>query len=148
MPSVEERVSAQEKVVAMTAQSSIDTALVELPPIEEMILPRLDIDARPWRQFAGNEGVSDKVLWADPVTGSSAGLMAIAPGKTVRSHLHRRAIHHLCVLHGTCRIRDRALGPGSYVFVPAGVEHGIDEGGQGGCTLFFLYLRTTSRTDS
>jgi quercetin dioxygenase-like cupin family protein len=131
----------------MTARPGSDTALEELLPLEELVLQRPDIEAKPWRQLAGNEGVTDKVLWSDPETGSFAGLMAIGPGKTVRSHFHGRAIHHLCVLGGECRIKDRVLGPGCYAFVPAGVEHGIDEGGRDGCTLFFLFLRTHPRVE-
>jgi quercetin dioxygenase-like cupin family protein len=68
--------------------------------------------------------------------------MAIGPGSAVRTHVHRHAVHHLCVLEGTCRIGNRLLGTSSYVFVPAGVKHRIDEAGPEGCTLFFLYSRT------
>jgi hypothetical protein len=30
---------------------------------------------------------------------------------------------------------------GSSVFVPAGLEHGIQRAGRAGCVLFYLYLR-------
>jgi quercetin dioxygenase-like cupin family protein len=33
------------------------------------------------------------------------------------------------------------VGPGTYVHVPAGVEHGIRAVGEGGSTVLYLYLR-------
>ncbi len=37
-------------------------------------------------------------------------------------------------------INGRRLDGGSYVYVPAGVEHGIQRAGRGGCLLFYLDL--------
>ncbi|HYU59016.1 MAG TPA: cupin domain-containing protein [Actinomycetota bacterium] len=109
----------------------------------ERALSATDVEARPWRPFAGQPGVRDKVLWEDPATGSYAGMMEIEPGATVRTHGHRRAVHHLFVVRGSCElaVTERVLGPGAYTFVPAATKHGIESAGTEGCTLFFLYLR-------
>ncbi len=104
-------------------------------------LSKAEIDARPWRQVRDWEGVEDKVLWEDPRTRSYAGLMRLAPGAKVPSHVHRYAVHHVLVLEGSYTVGGREMGPGSYSFVPAGVEHGVEEAGSRGCTLFYLYLR-------
>ena len=37
-----------------------------------------------------------------------------------------------------CRILDREVGPGAYVYVPAGCEHAVSVG-PWGCTFFFVY---------
>jgi quercetin dioxygenase-like cupin family protein len=110
------------------------------------VLNSMDVEARPWQPFADQHGVRDKVLWRDPVSGSYAGLMELAPGARVVPHVHRRAVHHLYVVSGSCElsVSERVVGPGAYAFVPAETPHGIEKAGPEGCALFFLYLRHMS----
>jgi quercetin dioxygenase-like cupin family protein len=106
------------------------------------ILDAQDIEAEPWETFAAHEGAGAKVLWKDPRTGSYAGILGVAPGASLRAHIHPYAVHHLYILEGTCRLAGEVLTRGSYVFVPPGEDHRIEEAGPVGCTIFFLYLRT------
>lgn len=110
------------------------------PGLREFVLDPEQVRSQPWRKFSDEQGVSDKVLWRDPAGRSNAGIMALAPGGCLRPHLHPRGAHHLWVTEGSCRISGRTLTAGSYVHVPAGTMHGIDEAGPDGCILFFLFL--------
>jgi quercetin dioxygenase-like cupin family protein len=113
----------------------------------EVMVEGGEVASIPWRSFAGEEGVRDRVLWQDPEGESYAGLLDMEPGASVAPHLHRRAVHHMWVVRGECLINGRTLGAGSYVFVPQSVEHGIQHAGPTGCTLFYLYLRVARPTD-
>ena len=114
----------------------IDTATVDAP----IALGATDIDRLPWEPLAAvGTGVEHRVLWR---SGSSlAGIIRIAPGGEVSAHAHRRAHHHLWVLDGEGRALDRPLGPGSYVHIPAGVQHAIQTTGRDGLTFLYLYLQ-------
>lgn len=107
---------------------------------QELLLDGRDVAMLPWRAFAGGAGLRDRVLWRDPAGRTYAGLLHMDAGTSVPSHVHRHAVHHLWVVSGSCTINGRALGGGSYVFVPAGLEHGIQRAGRAGCVLFYLYL--------
>jgi quercetin dioxygenase-like cupin family protein len=106
------------------------------------ILDTHDVEAKPWESFAAHEGAGVKVLWKDHETGSYSGLLKVAPRASLQAHIHPFAVHHLYVLEGTCRVAGEVLTRGSYVFVPPGDDHPIEEAGPIGCTIFFLYLRT------
>jgi mannose-6-phosphate isomerase-like protein (cupin superfamily) len=93
-----------------------------------------------WAQFRDSEGVQGKLFWEDFRTHSAAGLMHLNPGASVSPHSHRRNVHHLWIVSGSCRLDGKDVGAGSYQFVPAGVEHGIEAAGRRGCTIFYLYL--------
>lgn len=105
----------------------------------EFILTPREIDALVSTPLAGHPGVSITTLWQDDRDGSYAGLVRLEPGATVRAHTHRRSVHHVWVTHGRCIVADAVLGPGTYCFVPPGVEHAVEAAGDGGCTLFYLY---------
>jgi quercetin dioxygenase-like cupin family protein len=109
--------------------------------MSEILLNGRDVASRPWRPFAGGQGVRDRVLWQDPEGASYTGLLQMEPGTSVAPHRHRGAVHHLWVVSGECTINASTLGAGSYVFVPQGLEHAIEQAGPTGCTLFYLYLR-------
>lgn len=109
---------------------------------EELLLSSEDVRRVPWEHLNHMPGVHVKTLWADPAGGSYAGLMKLEAGASIPRHTHHRGIHHVWVDLGSCRVGDRTLGPGGYAYVPAGVEHGIDRAGPGGCTLLYLYLTT------
>ena len=92
---------------------------------QEILLDGRDVARLPWRAFAGSEGLRDRVLWQDPGGRTYAGLLHMDAGASVPPHVHRHAAHHLWVVSGSCTVNGRALGGGSYMFVPAGLEHGI-----------------------
>ena len=83
-------------------------------------------------------GVSNQVLWTDGT--SMAGVLRIEAGHQLGAHTHRANHHHMWVLDGEVVILDRQLGPGSYVHIPAGVEHDIDATQTAGATVYYLYL--------
>lgn len=107
---------------------------------EELLLDSYEVASRPWRRFADTDGLHDRVLWQDPMGRSYAGLLGMSAGASLPAHVHHHATHHLWVVSGDCMINGRRLDSGSYVFVPAGVEHGIGRAGRAGCLLFYLYL--------
>jgi quercetin dioxygenase-like cupin family protein len=112
--------------------------------IDELELSSTEISALPWRPLNGFPGVQFKTLWRDPAGNSYSGLMKMLPGARIPPHKHRFACHHAWVESGSCRIGTRTLGPGGYLYIPIGAEHGIDEAGAGGCTLLYLYLTSAS----
>jgi quercetin dioxygenase-like cupin family protein len=77
---------------------------------------------------------------------SVAGIMHVPPGAEVTRHRHSFSEHHMWVIDGTGEVLGRPAGPGTYLHVPAGVEHGIDHVGPDGCTVLCLYLRDEAAT--
>jgi quercetin dioxygenase-like cupin family protein len=45
------------------------------------------------------------------------------------------------VIDGEGEMLGHPVGAGTYLHIPAGVEHGIDRVGAAGCTVLYLYLR-------
>ena len=105
-----------EEVVVLTAQA---IATLAAKPLGE------DADVR------------HRVLWTRGT--SSAGVLQIPAGHRLGLHTHRVNHHHFWLLDGHAVVLGRALGPGSYVHVPSGVEHDVDATGTDGCTVFYLY---------
>lgn len=97
------------------------------------------IVAQPWHDLEGFENVTYKLLWRSGK--SVAGIMHVMPDGRVDPHVHRRSQHHIWVIDGSADMLGQNVGPGSYLHVPAGVEHGITAPGPQGCTVFYLYLR-------
>jgi quercetin dioxygenase-like cupin family protein len=48
------------------------------------------------------------------------------------------------VIDGSANMLGDRVGPGTYLHIPAGVEHGIHGVGEEGCTVLYLYLRDES----
>ena len=99
-----------------------------------------DIETRPWRTFADQPGIRERVLWGNTETGAFAGIIELAPEAGIREHVHRRLAHHLFVVSGTCEVTPagRMLAPGSYAVAEPGVTHGIARAGLAGCRIFFV----------
>lgn len=97
-------------------------------------------EALPSLPLEGFEGVTYKLLWQSGK--SVAGIMRVPAGREIGSHVHQRSHHHIWVQEGSAEMVGRRVGPGSYVHVPAGVEHGITgvEAPEG-LTVLYLYLR-------
>ena len=96
-------------------------------------------EALGWRPLEPYEGVDYKLLWRSGK--SVAGLMRIAPGAMVTPHTHDRSHHHIWVIDGTVEMLGEVVGPGTYVHIPASVEHSIRAMGDGPATMMYLYLR-------
>ena len=103
------------------------------------LVTRAAADALAWHPLEEYEGVDYKLLWRSG--GSVAGLMRIAPGGLVTPHAHVRSHHHLWVTDGTVEVLDEQVGPGTYVHIPAGVDHSIRAVGDRACTMLYFYLR-------
>lgn len=86
---------------------------------------------------AGDD-LSAKLLWSEGP--SASGVMHARAGAELRSHLHPDISHHMWIMEGGCQILDRDVGPGAYVYVPAGCEHAVSVG-PWGCTFFFVYAQ-------
>ena len=108
---------------------------------EPVVLTAASVEELPWKQLHGLEHVQYKLLWR--ARGSTAGVMHVDPGGTLDGHVHGAAHHDVWVLDGSFTILGKAVGAGSYVHVPGGVEHGITDVSAEGCTFVYLYLRST-----
>jgi quercetin dioxygenase-like cupin family protein len=86
--------------------------------------------------------VTHRVLWSHD--SSMAGVLTVDAGHRLGAHAHRVNHHHMWVLDGRAVVLGEEVGPGSYVHVPAGVEHDIDATASDGCTLLYLYLSPTA----
>jgi quercetin dioxygenase-like cupin family protein len=67
-------------------------------------------------------------------------VLTVERGQCLGRHAHRVNHHHMWVLAGHATVLGTQVGPGSYVHVPAGVEHDIDATATEGCTVYYLYL--------
>ena len=109
------------------------------------IVDRLAIIETAWHPFRDRRGrtqlgVHQKVIWDEQGTGY-AGLLRLDPGAEIEPHAHRFSVHHMWIVSGGCVIGEDYVQTGSYVYVPAGLDHGIGRAGPDGCTIFYLYLR-------
>jgi mannose-6-phosphate isomerase-like protein (cupin superfamily) len=114
------------------------TDVSELIPV---ILEPSEIAQLDWAPFPGDEQVEYKLLWQSGW--SVAGIMKVPDGASLEAHTHRGAHHHLWVLSGAAEVMGRRLEAGSYVHVPAGVEHGISAVAPEGFEMLYLYLRSS-----
>jgi quercetin dioxygenase-like cupin family protein len=104
-----------------------------------VVLDATAIERLPTQQLHGLRDVVTRVLWHHD--GSLAGVIRVAPGEHLPPHAHSEGHHHVWVLSGTAKILDTTVGPGSYVHVPAGLDHAVEEVSADGLTMFYLYLR-------
>lgn len=96
-----------------------------------------DIEAMPWEDDPTDAGVYRKTLWQ---SGNVVlGLMRVDEGSVNPEHVHHAAHHHILILEGQCNILGKQLGPGSYVYIPPTVPHGVTDVGPGGCVFFYTY---------
>src|SRR5690606_13890015 len=95
-------------------------------------------DAMAWHPPPPHEGVAYKLSWRSGK--SVAGPLRLQPGPRPERHAHRASHHLMWMVAGGAQLRGRPVGPGTYVHIPAGIEHGLEAGDEG-CTLVYLYLR-------
>jgi mannose-6-phosphate isomerase-like protein (cupin superfamily) len=96
-----------------------------------------ELAAEPWEDLRGIEGATHKVLWQSGA--NVIGLIRVEPGKSKPPHTHHGAHHHMFITKGSCVMLGRRVDEGSYVYVPPGVEHAVDEVGPDGVEFFYTY---------
>ena len=106
--------------------------------IQPTVLTADAIERIPTQPLGNLPGITNRVLWQDDT--SMAGVLTIEGGHDLGAHTHRQNHHHIWVLEGSAEMLGQVVGPGSYVHVPAGVEHNTDARATRGCTLFYLYI--------
>ncbi len=102
-----------------------------------LALNPVEIDLLPWRQVDGYPGVFEKVLWrfGDYVQA----LIRYEPGAGTPGEPHLVAHHHIWVVSGAATIARRRLVAGSYMHVPPGVVHRVEDVGPEGATLLQMH---------
>lgn len=103
------------------------------------VLAAANIAALEEQSLGDLTGVGRRIFFRDDT--SEAGILRLAGGHRLGSHTHRENQHHMWVLDGEAKIAGSQLGAGSYVHVPAGVEHDIDATDTDGCSVFYIYGR-------
>jgi quercetin dioxygenase-like cupin family protein len=102
------------------------------------LLSTEQIEQLPITALGDIDGVTNRVLWRDAT--SMAGVLTVEGGHQLGRHAHRANHHHFWVLDGRAEVCGTVVQPGSYVHIPAGVEHDIDARTTDGCTVYYLYL--------
>ena len=86
----------------------------------------------------GAPGARRIELWRDH--DDEAGVLVVEGGRRYAPPVDRTHDHHLWVMTGRATILGDVLRSGSYVHVPAGLEHEVDATDTGGCRIFYLRL--------
>lgn len=115
------------------------------PTLATVVADPAAIARLPWEPLRGFGRVTHRLLWRSGC--SQCGIMRIPPDAEVSPHVHQRAHHHVWVLDGSAVLLGVRVVPGTYVHIPATVEHGFTDPGPKGCTVLYLYLRD-ERPDS
>jgi mannose-6-phosphate isomerase-like protein (cupin superfamily) len=113
-----------------TSADSVRAALDSL-----LVLPADDISAMPWIPLAGLPGVETKELWR--LDGYVQALIRVAHGATTPGEPHLAAHHHVWVVSGEATVAGRHVARGSYLHVPPGVRHAVEDVGPDG----FVFLQ-------
>ena len=110
------------------------------PPVavDSVLLSAADIARLPAIRLQGLDAARSVLLWRSEQ--SVAGVMYVDPGGELEPHCHRNAHHHVWICAGDATILGRAVGPGAYVHIPPGVDHGVQGVGPDGCRFFYLYV--------
>ena len=95
------------------------------------------IDELPWKQVPGYAGVHEKTLWrfGDFVVA----LIRYQPHATTPGVPHLAAHHHIWVVTGAAEMAGRRLAAGSYVHVPPGAGHPVENVGDETCTILQMH---------
>jgi quercetin dioxygenase-like cupin family protein len=116
-------------VVALAGVASADTMSSSVAAAPTIVTP----DSLTWTPVKGIDGAQMAVVYGDPTKAGSVYTMRLklADGTKVPIHWHDQD-ERVTVLSGTFMVgvghsfdmaSMKALGPGSFVFVPAGVHH-------------------------
>ena len=102
-----------------------------------VLLPAARVDALPWADLPGSPGVRIKPICV--VESTRAGLLQLAAGAVEPTHMHPDGEHHLWVLSGSLTVEGTHLSAGSYLHIPAGLRHHLQDDGSG-CTLLYVHI--------
>ena len=69
------------------------------------------------------KGIKQKVLGVIKASGEFARLVKGEKGVKVPLHIHH-TYHHTYIISGEMELEEKKIGPGTYLFVPAGFPHG------------------------
>ena len=106
--------------------------------VDAVVFDAAAVAGRPTVRLDGLSAARSALLWRSGQ--SVAGVMYVDPNGELEPHGHRHAEHHMWILDGHATVLGRHLGPGAYVHIPAGVDHGISGVGPEGCRFFYLYI--------
>ncbi len=94
-----------------------------VPPQLERVFCRLgQHDKHPWQPLPW-EGVSNKVLFFDPITGATLELAKVEEGAVFPAHYHT-TMQTLFLVAGRLKTRDGVIEAGTFNIIPAGQLHG------------------------
>ena len=95
------------------------------------------IDELPWEPVPRCPGVQEKTLWR--FGDSVVALIRYQPHASTPGAPHLTAHHHIWVVSGAAVVAGRWLGSGSYVHVPPGGRHRVDNVGPHVCTILQIH---------
>lgn len=107
-------------------------------PDRVTVLSAADLEQLKAFPLHGDERLLNKLLWKSPDGGTLVGLIQMAPGARDVGHNHPSATQHTWVISGNVNIGGTVAGPGSYAFVPPGVDHETVAGDEP-VTMFYIY---------
>lgn len=113
----------------------VDTGRNDLGRV--IVTTAAELAATPWEDLHGIEGATHKVLWQSGAV--VIGLIRVEPGRTKPEHTHHGAHHHMLITRGSCVMLGRRVDEGSYVYVPPGVPHAVDDVGPDGVEFFYTH---------
>jgi quercetin dioxygenase-like cupin family protein len=104
---------------------------------QALLRTAVDLAAEPWEDLHGIDGATHKVLWqsGDVVIG----LIRVEAGSVKPEHTHLGAHHHMLITRGSCVMLGERVDEGSYIYVPPGVPHAVDDVGPDGVEFFYTY---------
>ena len=115
--------------------SPVDTGRNDLGKV--LVRTSAELAATPWEELNGIEGATHKVLWQSGAV--VIGLIRVEAGSTKPEHTHHGAHHHMLITRGSCVMLGQRVDEGSYVYVPPGVPHAVDDVGPDGVEFFYTY---------
>jgi quercetin dioxygenase-like cupin family protein len=102
-----------------------------------LVRTAVSLEAEPWEPLHDIEGATHKVLWQSGAV--VIGLIRVEAGRSKPPHTHHGAHHHMLITKGSCVMLGARVDEGSYVYVPPGVEHAVDDVGPEGVEFFYTY---------
>ena len=115
--------------------SPVDTGRNDLGKV--LVRTAAELAATPWEELNGIEGATHKVLWQSGAV--VIGLIRVEAGSTKPEHTHHGAHHHMLITHGSCVMLGQRVEEGSYIYVPPGVPHAVDDVGPDGVEFFYTH---------
>lgn len=113
----------------------VDTGRNDLGRV--IVATSAELAATPWEELNGIEGATHKVLWQSGAV--VIGLIRVEAGRTKPEHTHHGAHHHMLITRGSCVMLGRRVDEGSYIYVPPGVPHAVDDVGPEGVEFFYTH---------